>query len=377
MPIWDHLEELRWTIFKTMGTLAVTTGIGLACTDWMYALLKRPLNGLEDKVKLVFAAPLDGILFQLKLALFGGCLMAAPFVFYFIWEFVSPALKEVEKRAFWVSLGTGLVFFAIGISFGYYLLPFGLPLLVAFGKDGIQQLWSISAYVGFCFRLLLGCGVIFELPVVLTVMVRMGLVRVETLARNRPFAVIIALFVAAILTPPDPISQAVLALPIILLYELSIISGRWQERRRLEREEEDGFASDDTPAAGPPRTAAEPQDAGVAATPDSPSPAQDNEAAIGPDYVPEADGELPGHDESDYYDNDYYSDEDFQGWNEAIGEPEPSAATPEPTAPEQDDADREDSTEQGPAQDNAPPVSDGATKDEGAPEDGPGDEPER
>lgn len=230
MPIWEHLEELRWVILKSLIVLVITTGLGLAFTNTLYDILQRPLAKLGDSVQLVYTAPLDAIMVKLKLGLLGGCVLAFPFVMYFVWAFVRPGLKSNERQAAWVSIGSGLVFLCVGMAFGYRLLPFCLPILASFAQPGVSNLWSFKFYINFCFRLLLGCGAIFELPVVLTVLVRFGIVSADRLAKSRPYAIVLALFVAAVLTPPDPISQAALALPIVILYELSIISGRWQER---------------------------------------------------------------------------------------------------------------------------------------------------
>jgi len=232
MSFWDHLEELRWVVFKSIIALIVGTGIGLIFTSSLYKALMLPLNRVQGKVHLVFSGPLDAFLVKIKMALLAGIVIAFPFILTYIWSFVAPGLKKRERRAVWFGIGAGFVFLCIGVTFGYVMLPYGIAFLVSFGAPDIQQLWSLNVYMSFCFRLLIGFGIVFQLPVVLTVLVRLGIVEVDTLAKNRHYAVIIALVVSAILTPPDMISQIVLAGPIMLLYELSILAGRLEEKRQ-------------------------------------------------------------------------------------------------------------------------------------------------
>ena len=245
MTLWDHLEELRWVIFKSLAVLALATAAGLAFTEPVYALLQRPLGRLEEQgVELILATPLDAFLVKMKLAFLAGAVVSAPFVLGFIWSFVAPGLTAREKGAVRLGVGFGVLLFCAGIVFGYCLLPFGLAFLVSFTSPGVRNLWPMQRYIGFCLHLLLAFGLVFQLPVVLILLVRLGIVRSDTLAKRRPYAVVAALVVAAFLTPPDCISQIMLAVPILLLYEVSIVAGRWQERR-LERATGEQMSADD------------------------------------------------------------------------------------------------------------------------------------
>ena len=232
IAVWEHLEELRFVIFKSLAVLSVGTCIGFAFTEFLYRFLQRPLAGIAHDVELVFAAPLDAFLIKIKLAFFAGAILAMPFVLALVWSFVAPALKQRERKAVWHGIGWGSLFFCAGVSFGFSLLPYGLNFLVSFGTPEIRQLWPMQVYFDFCFRLLLGFGIVFQLPVVLTILVHLEIVQVATLTKNRPYAMIAAFTVAAFLTPPDVVSQIVLALPLMLLYEASIVAGRIEEKRR-------------------------------------------------------------------------------------------------------------------------------------------------
>jgi len=232
LSFWDHLEELRWTLLKALTALTLTTGFCLAFTDAIYRVLQRPLQPLQGKVELLYATPIDPFLIKLKLALLGGVILALPFLLYFTWSFVAPGLTARERRVAWTAIGSGVVFFLIGAGFGYLFLPIGLPYLVSFGMPGVRHLYPLNRYITFCVRLLLGFGLIFECPVIIGTLVHLQLVEVRTLRRGRPYAVIGALLIGAVLTPPDVFSQVVIAVPLMLLYEASIMVGTWQQRRQ-------------------------------------------------------------------------------------------------------------------------------------------------
>ncbi|NOY81526.1 MAG: twin-arginine translocase subunit TatC [Kiritimatiellaeota bacterium] len=241
MDFWDHLEELRWVVFKSLLALMVGVGVGLMFTRSIYAVLLLPLQTIQDKTHIVlrYDGPLDAFLIKLKMAVLGGVVLAVPFVAYFIWTFVAPGLKARERKAVYIAGSAGLGFMLCGIAFGYYLLTLVLPILGKFADPGVQNLWRLKTYMDFAFRLLLGVGVAFELPVVLFVLVRLGLVKLEALQKGRPYAIVIALIVAAVLTPPDVFTQLMLGVPLVLLYELGVLAARWQEkvvRRRREVE---------------------------------------------------------------------------------------------------------------------------------------------
>ena len=255
MDFWDHLEELRWVILKSLIALGVGVGVGLAFTRFFFRLLLEPLRSeaLRDTVELLYRGPLDAFLIKLKMAFLGGAVVAAPFVVIFAWSFVAPGLKQKERKAVYIGGGAGMLFFGVGIAFGYFMLSLILPLLAKFGEAGILHRWDLKQYIGFCVRLLLGVGIAFELPVILVILVRLGLIELRTLEKGRAYAVVIALIVSAILTPPDPITQLMLGVPLVLLYELSIIAARWQERwlrlhpdPELSEEEEEDEPDEDT-----------------------------------------------------------------------------------------------------------------------------------
>jgi sec-independent protein translocase protein TatC len=223
MDFWEHLEELRWTIFKCLIALAVTTTVSLMGTDYVYELLMRPTAELGDSVQIIYKGPTDAFFIQLQMALLGGVVLAAPFCVYFVWGFVAPGLRMRERKAVYFGGGGGLVFFFLGVTFGYFMLSLIFPILARFGREEIRNMWEVRVYISFCLRLLVGAGIAFEMPVVLVILTRLDLVQIDTLRKGRPYAWVIALILSAILTPPDPFTMVALALPLVLLYELSIL----------------------------------------------------------------------------------------------------------------------------------------------------------
>ncbi|MFA5207015.1 MAG: twin-arginine translocase subunit TatC [Lentisphaeria bacterium] len=224
MSFWEHLEAFRWVLFKSAGALAVATLLGFLFIPDLLGLLQLPLHRLGGRVELVFAAPMDAFMIQFKMALLAGVAMALPFMLYFLWGFVTPALHAHERRAGGTAAGAAVLLFLAGATAGYGLLFFTLPVLASFGLDGVRQLWNYRQYIDFCFVLIFGTGLAFEFPLVLLTLVRLGLLSVPALRRARPYAVVGALVVAAVITPTtDVVTQAALAVPLWLLYEATLV----------------------------------------------------------------------------------------------------------------------------------------------------------
>ncbi len=227
MTLWEHLEDLRWVLFKSAVALVVTTGVSLTYIRQMLGLLLLPVRRLGKAVELIFTAPMDAFMVQFKMALLLGFVLALPFMLYFVWGFLAPGLKANERR--WVQrvLGAGVGFFLVGAAFGYGLLFLTLPVLASFGFGDVRQMWSFRDYVDFCFQLIIGTGLVFEFPLVLLSLVRIGILSVTTLRKMRPYAIVVIFIVAAVVTPStDIVTQCVLALPLLVLYEMTIFLAR-------------------------------------------------------------------------------------------------------------------------------------------------------
>jgi len=229
MSLWDHLEELRWTIFKSGAAVAVTTGLVVFKVDSILEIVLRPISQLKAKypdLKLenVLSGPFDGVLIKLKLSLLLGVMLGLPFVILFFWSFVSPGLKSSERKAFVWICGAGTLFFATGMVCGYLLVFPILSILMRFSVESAANLWNLKDFVTFMFYWLLGAGVVFEMPLAMVVLARLGVVNVETLRKVRPYFLIGAFVVAAIITPPDPFTMAMVGVPLVILYEIGILA---------------------------------------------------------------------------------------------------------------------------------------------------------
>ena len=253
-PLIEHLIELRRRLMWSIGGFFVAF---LACfffAKHLFNLLVVPFKwavawaGLNaNKVELIYTAPQEFFFTQIKLAMFGGLVIAFPLIAAQIYKFVAPGLYRNERNAFLPFLIASPILFLMGAALVYF---FFTPMVMWFflamqqtGGDGevqISLLPKVSEYLSLIMTLIFSFGLVFQLPVVTTLMARVGLLSSQALADKRRWAIVIAFIVAAVLTPPDPVSQIGLAVPTILLYEVSIWAARMIERKRdkekLERE---------------------------------------------------------------------------------------------------------------------------------------------
>ncbi|MFW5802964.1 MAG: twin-arginine translocase subunit TatC [Verrucomicrobiota bacterium] len=229
MPFWDHLEELRWVILKSLLALVVGIAAAWRLGDPLFELFRRPLEDLSGPVGLIMITPLEGFFLRFRLSVVGGGLLASPFILGFVWSFIAPGLVGRERRIIWTGLLIGLAFFCLGAFLGYLMLSVALPFLHSFSLEGVDNRWSANSYLGFCIHLMLGAGVVFEVPVVLMILVRLDILSASFLRHGRPYAYVIAFILAAILTPPDVITQILVALPLLVTFELSVLYATWRE----------------------------------------------------------------------------------------------------------------------------------------------------
>jgi sec-independent protein translocase protein TatC len=245
-PLIEHLIELRRRLMWSIGGFFIAF---LACfffAKQLFNLLVVPFQlatswaGLDpDKVELIYTAPQEFFFTQIKLGMFGGLVIAFPLIAAQIYKFVAPGLYKNERQAFLPFLVASFILFLIGAALVYF---FFTPMVMWFfltmqqtggnGEVEISLLPKVSEYLSLIMTLIFSFGLVFQLPVVTTLMARVGLLSAAGLADKRKWAIVIAFIVAAVLTPPDPVSQIGLAVPTILLYEISILLARWVERDR-------------------------------------------------------------------------------------------------------------------------------------------------
>ena len=224
LPITDHLEELRWRIVKCLIAIAVGFFITYSFSRQIFNLLTYPLiSAMPEGGKLIYTSLQEAFVTYLKVSFFSGIVLATPVIFYQIWKFVMPGLYENERRYVFSFVITACFFFLLGAGFAFFVVfPFGFKFFLSFSTDRIAALPSMKDYLNLCISLLLAFGFTFEMPVIMFFLAKMGLVNHQMLRRQRKYAILIISIVAALLTPPDVLSMALLGIPLWRLYEISI-----------------------------------------------------------------------------------------------------------------------------------------------------------
>lgn len=250
-PLISHLTELRRRLVWSIITLFIAF---LGCFYFaqpIYNFLARPLIegwSQSSSHRMIYTALYEQFFTQIKVAFFAALCIAFPVIASQIWMFIAPGLYKRERRAFLPFLIATPVFFLMGAAFVYYfVLPMAIKFFLKFeqmaneGGPAIQLEAKVSEYLSLIMQLIFAFGLCFELPVLLTLLTRIGLISVAGLKEKRRYAVVLSFVIAAILTPPDPLSQIGLAIPLVLLYELSIWSSTLIERKLAsERSDDDG-----------------------------------------------------------------------------------------------------------------------------------------
>ncbi len=244
-PLVEHLAELRKRLIYTVIAIAVLFVGCFFFADQIYNFLLGPFiaaAGTPEAVRLIYTAPQEFFFTKLSVALFAAIFLAFPVIATQVYGFVAPGLYKNERMAFLPYLIATPICFLIGAGVVYYgVMPLALGFFLGMqqvdpGGVSIEMVTRVSEYLSLIMTLLLAFGICFQMPVILTLLAQVGLIGEEHLKRWRKYAIVAVIALAAFLTPPDPISQIGLALPLLLLYELSIIAVRHVEKRRLAKE---------------------------------------------------------------------------------------------------------------------------------------------
>ena len=229
-----HLAELRRRLIVTLVILCVAMGGVYAAKEPLLDVLLRPLMATPNAPQtLVFSAIPELFFAYLKITVWGGVFLTLPVLMYHIWRFFAPGLYQHERQAVLPQLIAAPVLFYGGGCFAYFgVLPLALKFFLGFTQPGVSALPNVTEYLGLLFNFAFGFGLAFNLPVVLVILMQLGVLEPAQLARWRRFAVVAVFVVATIITPPDPFSQLMLALPLVGLYEVAILIGRYQARRK-------------------------------------------------------------------------------------------------------------------------------------------------
>jgi len=234
-----HLEELRLRIIKILAGIGVGFALCYFVSDELFGYVTGPIrDNLSDNGSLIIVKLQEGFFTYLKISFLSAIFLTSPFSFYQIWLFVAPGLYKHEKRYVIPFIFLATLFFVGGAVFCYFIvLPVGIQFFLNFAADYVNPNISIQAYFNLVITLILSFGIIFELPVAMVFLAKIGLVNVEILSRYRRYAILLAFIFAAILTPPDIITQCMMAVPLLILYELSILLVRITTRKKTKKNE--------------------------------------------------------------------------------------------------------------------------------------------
>ena len=249
IPFTSHLEELRRRLITSFIAIGVGFVISYGFKEKIFQILMHPLiTAMQEGQNLIYTNLPEAFFTFLKAALLSGIMVASPIVIYQFWMFVAPGLYQKERRLLIPIIILSSIFFVGGALFGYFIVfPWGFKFFLGFATESIKPLPSMKEYFSFSSKLLLAFGLVFEMPLVITFLAKLGLVSVEFLKKNRKYALLLFFAGSAILTPPDVVTQVMMAGPLMLLYEVSIIGARiFRRKKQAEPDGADGADSDGT-----------------------------------------------------------------------------------------------------------------------------------
>ena len=249
-PLTEHLGELRNRIVISLIVVLTAFGVSFNFSEDLFRLMMVPIHntvsfsihnpyisfipGKHPDLKLIFVAPAEAVWMHIKISFISAFIVSSPIIFYETWKFIAPGLLEKERRYAIPFVFITSFLFLLGSLFCFVIiLPFAMNFLLTYKTENLQPMISIGNYTDFCLKFILSFGAIFELPVVIVFLTRMGVVTTEYLAKNRKYSVLVAFVLGAILTPtPDAFNQTLMAVPIIVLYEVGILASRIFNRKK-------------------------------------------------------------------------------------------------------------------------------------------------
>jgi sec-independent protein translocase protein TatC len=239
MSLTEHLIELRKRIFRILIALLIGFGACYYYKDLVFDITTKPLTKVLPKNGyLIYTGLTEAFFVYMKLAFFASLIITSPFILYQIWKFISPGLLPKEKKYVVPFVLSSTLLFMGGVLFGYFIvLPPAFEFFVSFNNQYLQAMISFGDYLSLFVTFLLGFGLSFELPIFIFFLAKLGIVNAKMLSKQRRYAILIIFIVAAILTPsPDALSQILMAIPLMFLYEVSIFVARFAEKKKVNSE---------------------------------------------------------------------------------------------------------------------------------------------
>ncbi|OHD15634.1 MAG: twin arginine-targeting protein translocase TatC [Spirochaetes bacterium GWB1_59_5] len=237
MTFWEHVAELRTRLL--VSAVALIAGM-VACFFFVEPAAQYIIKPVGT-MQFIYLSPPELFMSYVKIALLGGVILASPVILFQVWLFVKPGLSRRERLSLVVGLFFGVAFFAAGAAFSFFVIvPFTIRFFLQYQNESIKAMFSFSEYISFVSSMVLSFGAAFELPIVISILAGLGVVTGTGLARVRGIGILLIFIAAAIITPPDVVSQILLGVPMMLLFELSILLAKGQEKRRAKRLALDG-----------------------------------------------------------------------------------------------------------------------------------------
>jgi len=234
LPLTTHLEELRKRLIHILAAIAIGFTLCYYFKEWLFLVVTRPLIAVLPKNSfMIFTSLPEAFFTYMKVAFFASLILTSPFILYEIWKFISPGLYPKEKKYVFPFVFFSTVLFAGGVLFGYFIaLPPAFKFFVSFSSDFLKPMVSMREYLALALKLLLAFGLCFELPVFIFFLTKIGVVNARMLSSQRRYAILVIFIAAAVLTPsPDVVSQLLMAVPLMILYEISIVVSRFAVRK--------------------------------------------------------------------------------------------------------------------------------------------------
>ena len=220
-----HLVELRNRLINSVFIIVFGFIIAWYFSDFIFQIIRHPIEPYLPQGGLVFTAPMDKFLAHVKVSLISGIILSSPLWLHQIWMFVSPGLHEKERRYGLGFILVGTFLFMVGVCFVYFVVyPAAFKFLMLFGGDADKPMITINEYISFFTTTTLVFGIAFEMPLILTILGMLGIISSEFLAEQRRYAIIVLAFISAVVTPPDALSMMFMLIPMIVLYEISVIT---------------------------------------------------------------------------------------------------------------------------------------------------------
>ncbi|GAB6064967.1 twin-arginine translocase subunit TatC [Aquifex pyrophilus] len=238
MPLTEHLRELRYRLIVSIVAFLIGSGVSFYFAKNVFEVLKRPVMESYPDVELITLSPTEPLFILIKISLAVGFILASPVILYQMWRFIEPALYSHEKRMFIPLLLGSITLFLLGALFAYFVvLPLALKFLLGLGFSQLlaTPYLSVDMYVSFVLKMVIAFGIAFQMPIVLYVLQKAGIVTPEQLSRFRKYFIVIAFLIGAIIAP-DVSTQVLMAIPLILLYEISVFLGKLSRRKGKEIE---------------------------------------------------------------------------------------------------------------------------------------------